>query len=753
VGYNYTRISGKTVYDGYVWAYRNTSIVNGKNQTADTDLSRVLLQHYDVADLDAQMVYWNATQTLYWREIGNEMDFENRSYDFQGMDTWYLSSAVIQKNRNYYLRMWLTVVPTLSNYVHEFFVAFKPSEETLEQAVASKHFCYLDPWYSTSWNYRKSHIIEHSAGAGTNYQIRLLVYYGSGTDSGGVVYLGGKCRSDFGDIRFTDNDGNTLLDYWRESYTASSSAVFWIEIKDDLSVTDAIFYIYYGNAGAGTTSNFDATFIFGEPFDSGTLSTSRWPTGSRTGSPTYWIDSTYHFIDFYDMAANNWWNGKGFRSKSFSLPSSWRIESAYGMYQPFWFVHYSEANNEIFGGLFNIEHSDYSTSDYGVAFSSLGDYWSADKHWINYAGVGGNPDYSTGEQSYPGVGYVLKTLQFKKVNGYIYVTIDGTTRVTEYNTEAAYYVHLGIARYSTYPFGLERFYAFKIRKFVADEPDHGAWGSEETRNYASLIWGTGYYDGFPAGELQESQAVCASIYSYFYNTKRYNKLNNYFGVATQPYCFYNNISYCEVNKEFATLFYKGHVISGIDCGVPGCQFDHYGVYDWEGTGWPDPGNYIMDYEIYSATGGSTEKFDFVFLWACAHGGNNFIGGHSGSHSWGMCHSLMGETSASMSDDGYADPDGSGRCFISFDGISINFKNVTRYSSYNYGDFAEKFYYYALQGYSINDALDRATLDTHNLYYYSQCQLYYPTQGYWMDYPTSIYSYMRVWGDGDLVIPC
>jgi hypothetical protein len=180
VGYNYTRISGKTVYDGYVWTYRNTSIVNERNQTVDTALDRVLLQHYDVADLDAQMVYWNTTETLYWREIGNEIDFDNRSFDFKGMATWYLSSAVVQKNKNYYLRMWLAVVPSLSNYVHEFFVAFKPSEETLEQAVASEHFCYLDPWYSTSWNYRKSHVIEHSAGAGTNYQIRLLVYYGSG---------------------------------------------------------------------------------------------------------------------------------------------------------------------------------------------------------------------------------------------------------------------------------------------------------------------------------------------------------------------------------------------------------------------------------------------------------------------------------------------------------------------------------------------------------------------------------------------
>ena len=88
---------------------------------------------------------------------------------------------------------------------------------------------------------------------------------------------------------------------------------------------------------------------------------------------------------------------------------------------------------------------------------------------------------------------------------------------------------------------------------------------------------------------------------------------------------------------------------------------------------------------------------------------------------------MGETNTSMSDDGYADADGEGRCFISFDGISMNFKNVTGYSSNNYGDFADRFYYYALDGFhSINDALDAATQDTHDPQThddYSDCQLY------------------------------
>jgi nucleoside-specific outer membrane channel protein Tsx len=120
---------------------------------------------------------------------------------------------------------------------------------------------------------------------------------------------------------------------------------------------------------------------------------------------------------------------------------------------------------------------------------------------------------------------------------------------------------------------------------------------------------------------------------------------------------------------------------------------------------------------------------------------------------------MGETNTTLNEDGYANPDNSGRCFISFANVSINFKNVTGYSSYNYGDFAEKFYYYALNGYSIKDALDSATRLTHgeDTYYYSQCQLYYPTRGYWMDDPRpgetgQFKCYMRVWGDGNHVIP-
>jgi hypothetical protein len=124
-------------------------------------------------------------------------------------------------------------------------------------------------WLS-GWSYRKSHVINSASGAGTNYQVRIVVHYGSGTDSGADVYLNSKCRTDFGDVRFTRSDGTTLLDYWMETKVDSDYAIFWVEVADDLSSSNATIYIYYGKSDATTTSNGANTFLFFDHFDSAT---------------------------------------------------------------------------------------------------------------------------------------------------------------------------------------------------------------------------------------------------------------------------------------------------------------------------------------------------------------------------------------------------------------------------------------------------------------------------------------------------
>jgi len=128
------------------------------------------------------------------------------------------------------------------------------------------------------WQYRKSHEIQGSTvGAVTDYQIKIIVHYGSGEDSGEHVYLDGKCRTDFGDIRFTSDDGVTELSYWIEEKVDGDYAVFWIKVPSIPASPDtATIYIYYGRSDATTTSNGENAFIFFDHFEGTSLDLTKW---------------------------------------------------------------------------------------------------------------------------------------------------------------------------------------------------------------------------------------------------------------------------------------------------------------------------------------------------------------------------------------------------------------------------------------------------------------------------------------------
>ena len=135
-----------------------------------------------------------------------------------------------------------------------------------------------NPDWLSGWSYRKSHVINNATGAGTNYQMNITVVNGTGTDSGSIVYINNKTRSDFGDVRFTDNDEVTLLDCWIESLYTGINATFFFEVADDLSTVAVTIYVYYGKADATTTSNGANTFLFFDDFNraDGNLDDANW---------------------------------------------------------------------------------------------------------------------------------------------------------------------------------------------------------------------------------------------------------------------------------------------------------------------------------------------------------------------------------------------------------------------------------------------------------------------------------------------
>lgn len=168
------------------------------------------------------------------------------------------------KSRTKFLAILLTVIITSIC----FFVVFNlpaPSVSTENQN-----------WLA-GWNYRKSHDIQGSAGAGTDYQIKITTHYPKGIDSTSDVYLAAKCQKNFDDVRFTGADGLTLLDYWLETKADADYAVFWVKVNDNLDFNQTI-YLYYGNTTILSASNIEKTFPFADDFSGNNLNTAKWRT-------------------------------------------------------------------------------------------------------------------------------------------------------------------------------------------------------------------------------------------------------------------------------------------------------------------------------------------------------------------------------------------------------------------------------------------------------------------------------------------
>jgi hypothetical protein len=333
----------------------------------------------------------------------------------------------------------------------------------------------------TGWSLRKSHeIVGSTAGAQTDYQVRITAYYGVGTDAGESVYLNGKCRADFGDVRFTASDGTTLLSYWIETYTASSSAVFWVKVPYIPASPDtATIYVYYGNPSAMTTSNGEATFpafFNGENYISGTIDPDGWTNvygwdsgGGGTIERGVTMERVYSGIRSYILRINSY-NNK-YRGGRMNL------------YKPV------TGGDFRFVGKINVDV--VSSGQYGatagfiVAFN-IGGTWKAIYYRFAYAasdikamyyreGAWYTPDYQINiantQDSWLSLDRALASdFQAAGFGDWSQVT-DIMVYMAVRATDGPGVGYSGDAR---------AFYDnVYVRKYVDPEPSHGAWGSEE----------------------------------------------------------------------------------------------------------------------------------------------------------------------------------------------------------------------------------------------------------------------------------
>ena len=104
-------------------------------------------------------------------------------------------------------------------------------------------------WYNNSWKSRSTLII-NSTSAVTNAQL-LLTPSISGTLT---LISEGKLNADLSDVRFTDKDGVTLINYW---IPPDASGII-VKVPALLAGKNVI-YMYYGNPSASDASSFEGT--------------------------------------------------------------------------------------------------------------------------------------------------------------------------------------------------------------------------------------------------------------------------------------------------------------------------------------------------------------------------------------------------------------------------------------------------------------------------------------------------------------
>ena len=135
--------------------------------------------------------------------------------------------------------------------------------------------------------------IAYSATDVTVYQQDVVIHRATGTayqETVGTtkvwhIYVGTKCKADYGDIRFTKSDGTTELNYYLWPDYTSSQARFTVKLEGTTNAGQIM--VWYGNSGAVTTSNGDATFPLFDDFTGSSIDTTKWITHIGTdGSPS-----------------------------------------------------------------------------------------------------------------------------------------------------------------------------------------------------------------------------------------------------------------------------------------------------------------------------------------------------------------------------------------------------------------------------------------------------------------------------------
>ena len=110
---------------------------------------------------------------------------------------------------------------------------------------------YSDPWWNSSWLYRKEITIDRSKViSGPHSSFPVLISFSSDAD------LASKAQSDGDDIVFVNNATGTKLNHEIELFeNITGKLIAWVNVSSLSSTVNTVLYVYYGNPSCSNQEN------------------------------------------------------------------------------------------------------------------------------------------------------------------------------------------------------------------------------------------------------------------------------------------------------------------------------------------------------------------------------------------------------------------------------------------------------------------------------------------------------------------
>ena len=214
------------------------------------------------------------------KDLFSHVEFNDKHY-------YFVSNVYLLQDVTYSFK-WIYTVPLDSDGKWD--LIGKLSSDTISEALDSGRFVMIDPWWDSSWQYRKYLGIVDKQD---DYQMFINVSY----NGGGNVSCESHCQDDFGDIRFLNPDNDTELPYYLEFKSNGNYAWFWVNNTGNYSFIN----LYYGTSGVSVTgSDGDSTFLAFDDFADGDYNGWTVKAGGWSAAAGY-LDATSVLVVNYIM--------------------------------------------------------------------------------------------------------------------------------------------------------------------------------------------------------------------------------------------------------------------------------------------------------------------------------------------------------------------------------------------------------------------------------------------------------------------